>query len=141
MAQLMREEHAYLDSLDAQGCCGSAGNFGFERGHHEVSMAVAEQGVLPAVRAAAPGSLLLADGFSCRTQIEQGDTRRHALHLAEALALGLDGPLPSEHPERLARRPDVPSRTARWAVTAGATGATALSAAAGLGVARRLRRS
>ncbi|MFF5370231.1 hypothetical protein [Streptomyces sp. NPDC013187] len=43
----------------------------FERGHHEISLAVAEQGVLPAVHAAAPGSLLLPDGFSCRTQIEQ----------------------------------------------------------------------
>ncbi|MFE2103881.1 FAD-binding oxidoreductase, partial [Streptomyces sp. NPDC059468] len=134
--ELMRRARLTADVLD-EGCCGLAGNFGFERGHHEVSMAVAELGVLPAVRAAAPDSLLLADGFSCRTQIEQGGTGRRALHLAEVLALGLDGPLPSEHPERLAQRPAAPSRTARWAATAGTT---ALAAATGLGVVRHLRR-
>ncbi|MFE9611145.1 FAD-binding and (Fe-S)-binding domain-containing protein [Streptomyces sp. NPDC006012] len=134
--ELMRRAHLDADVLD-EGCCGLAGNFGFERGHHALSMAVAEQGVLPAVRAAAPDSLLLADGFSCRTQIEQGGTGRRALHLAEALALGLDGTLPVDRPERLARRPAVPSRTARWSATAGAA---AVSAAAGLGVVRRLRR-
>ncbi len=51
------------------GCCGLAGNFGMEAGHYEVSVAVAENGVLPALRAAAPGTVLLADGFSCRTQV------------------------------------------------------------------------
>ncbi|MFF7652132.1 FAD-binding and (Fe-S)-binding domain-containing protein [Streptomyces sp. NPDC007983] len=121
--ELMRRAHLVTDVLD-EGCCGLAGNFGFERGHHEISMAIAEQGVLPAVRAAAPGSLLLADGFSCRTQIEQGGTGRRALHLAEALALALDRPLPTDHPERLAERPTPPSPTARWATTA-ATAATA----------------
>jgi Fe-S oxidoreductase len=74
--------------IDAQrldsGCCGLAGNFGFEAGHYEVSMACAEQALLPAVRNAAPHTLVLADGFSCRTQIYHG-TGRRALHLAEAL--------------------------------------------------------
>jgi Fe-S oxidoreductase len=134
--ELMRRAHLDAEVLD-EGCCGLAGNFGFERGHHEVSMAVAEQGVLPAVRGAAPDSLVLADGFSCRTQIEEGGTGRRALHLAEALALGLDGNLPSEHPERLAARPAPPSRTARWATTATAAG---LAAAAGAGAALGLRR-
>jgi FAD/FMN-containing dehydrogenase/Fe-S oxidoreductase len=138
--ELMRRAHLDADVLD-EGCCGLAGNFGFERGHHEVSMAVAEQGVLPAVRAAAPGSLLLADGFSCRTQIEQGDTGRRALHLAEALALGLEGTLPAEHPERLAVRPDRPSRAARWSTTAFATALTVTAAtAAGRAALRSLRR-
>jgi Fe-S oxidoreductase len=142
--ELMRRARLDADVLD-EGCCGLAGNFGFERGHHEVSMAVAEQGVLPAVRRAAPDSLLLADGFSCRTQIEQGGTGRRALHLAEALALGLDQDnLPSEHPERLADRPAGPSRTARWAATAGAAAVTATAAAAaataGRGAVRRLTR-
>ena len=137
--ELMRRAHLDADVLD-EGCCGLAGNFGFERGHHEISMAVAEQGVLPAVRAAAPGSLLLADGFSCRTQIEQGDTGRRALHLAEVLALGLDGNLPSQHPERLARRPSEPPRAARWAITAGAATLTAGAVAvAGRAATRRLR--
>lgn len=138
--ELMRRAHLYADVLD-EGCCGLAGNFGFERGHHEVSLAVGESGLLPAVRAAAPGSLLLADGFSCRTQIEEGGTGRRALHLAEVLALGLDGTLPSEHPERLARRPGQPSRTVRWATTAGATALTAAAAAAaGRAALRSLRR-
>jgi FAD/FMN-containing dehydrogenase/Fe-S oxidoreductase len=135
--ELMRRAHLDAEVLD-EGCCGLAGNFGFERGHHEVSMAVAELGVLPAVRGAAPGSLVLADGFSCRTQIEQGGTGRRALHLAEVLALALDGNLPSDHPERLADRPPEPSRTARWATTASA--AALVAAAAGAGAALGLRR-
>ncbi|PKV83708.1 FAD-binding and (Fe-S)-binding domain-containing protein [Streptomyces sp. TLI_146] len=102
--ELMRRAGLDADVLDA-GCCGLAGNFGFERGHYDLSMKIGEQGVLPAVRDTAPGALVLADGFSCRTQIEQGGTGRRALHLAEALALGLDGPLPADHPERAADRP------------------------------------
>ncbi|GAA2038852.1 FAD-binding and (Fe-S)-binding domain-containing protein [Nocardiopsis rhodophaea] len=70
------------------GCCGLAGNFGFEAEHYDVSTAVGERVLLPAVRAAAHDTLVLADGFSCRTQIEQ-HTGRPALHLAEALARGL----------------------------------------------------
>ncbi|MEU6668999.1 FAD-linked oxidase C-terminal domain-containing protein [Streptomyces sp. NPDC046727] len=133
--ELMRRAHLDAEVLD-EGCCGLAGNFGFERGHHEVSLAVAELGVLPAVRGAAPDSLILADGFSCRTQIEQGNTGRRALHLAEALAFALDGNLPSDHPERLADRPPEPSRTARWATTA----SVAALAAGAVGGMRRLRR-
>ncbi|MFG1930217.1 FAD-binding and (Fe-S)-binding domain-containing protein [Mycobacterium sp. NPDC048908] len=70
------------------GCCGLAGNFGFERGHYEVSLAVGERVLLPAVRAAAPDTAIVADGFSCRTQIAQGTPRR-AVHLAQLLADGL----------------------------------------------------
>jgi FAD/FMN-containing dehydrogenase/Fe-S oxidoreductase len=71
------------------GCCGLAGDFGFTEGHYEVSSAIGERELLPRVRAADPDTLVLADGYSCRTQIEQGAGRR-ALHLAEVLALGLD---------------------------------------------------
>jgi Fe-S oxidoreductase len=70
------------------GCCGLAGNFGFERGHYEVSRAVGERVLLPAVRAAAPDTAIVADGLSCRTQIAHGTPRR-AVHLAELLADGL----------------------------------------------------
>jgi FAD/FMN-containing dehydrogenase/Fe-S oxidoreductase len=70
------------------GCCGLAGNFGFERGHYEVSQALAESALLPAVREASPDTLVVADGFSCRTQVAQGSDRR-AVHLAEILAAGL----------------------------------------------------
>ena len=53
------------------GCCGLAGNFGMEKGHYDVSVAVAENALLPALRAAGTGDVFLADGFSCRTQAEQ----------------------------------------------------------------------
>jgi Fe-S oxidoreductase len=53
------------------GCCGLAGNFGMEKGHYEMSVAVAENSLLPALREMAAGGVVLADGFSCRTQIEQ----------------------------------------------------------------------
>ncbi len=77
----------------ADGCCGLAGNFGFERGHWEISQAVAADRLYPALAAAGPDALLLADGFSCRTQIAQG-TGRRARHLAELLADLLAGALP-----------------------------------------------
>ncbi len=67
------------------GCCGLAGNFGVERGHFDVSRAVAETALLPAVRAADPGTVVLADGFSCRTQLEQLSAAT-GRHLAELLA-------------------------------------------------------
>ena len=72
------------DVLDA-GCCGLAGNFGFERAHYPVSMAVGELALLPAVRDATPETLVIADGLSCRLQIAHG-TGRRAYHLAEVLA-------------------------------------------------------
>ncbi|BCJ36503.1 lactate dehydrogenase [Actinocatenispora thailandica] len=66
------------------GCCGLAGNFGMERGHYEVSVAVAESALLPAVRDADADTVLLADGFSCRTQLaDLGE--RPGRHLAELL--------------------------------------------------------
>ncbi|MEV5435070.1 FAD-binding and (Fe-S)-binding domain-containing protein [Streptomyces sp. NPDC052682] len=72
------------------GCCGLAGNFGFERGHVEVSRACAEEQLLPSVRHAREDTVILADGFSCRTQLEQLAGVR-GRHLAEVLADGLDG--------------------------------------------------
>ncbi|MFE0453460.1 FAD-binding and (Fe-S)-binding domain-containing protein [Streptomyces sp. NPDC058914] len=72
------------------GCCGLAGNFGFERGHFEVSAACAEEQLLPAVREAPADAVVLADGFSCRTQLEQLAGVR-GRHLAEVLAEALDG--------------------------------------------------
>lgn len=67
------------------GCCGLAGNFGVEEGHYDVSVAVAETALLPAVRAAAPDATILADGFSCRTQLAQLAGVR-GKHLAQVLA-------------------------------------------------------
>jgi Fe-S oxidoreductase len=71
------------------GCCGLAGNFGVERGHYDVSVAVAEHTLLPAVRAAEQSTEVLADGFSCRTQLAELSDRR-GRHLAELLASRLD---------------------------------------------------
>ncbi|MFD7416122.1 FAD-binding and (Fe-S)-binding domain-containing protein [Kitasatospora purpeofusca] len=71
------------------GCCGLAGNFGFERGHYGISAAIAERVLLPEVRAAAPDTVVLADGFSCRTQIAQLADGRRAVHLAELMLRAL----------------------------------------------------
>ncbi len=67
------------------GCCGLAGNFGVEKGHYDVSVAVAEHQLLPAVRGAGPEAVVLADGFSCRTQLDDL-VGVQALHLAQLLA-------------------------------------------------------
>jgi Fe-S oxidoreductase len=120
-----------LDVLDS-GCCGLAGNFGFEAGHYDVSMACAERVLLPAVRDTTAEEFVLADGFSCRTQIEQGGTGRTPVHLAEVLATGLRGePLRTDRPAR----PGVADYARLGGITAAASGA----AVAAL-LARRRRR-
>jgi FAD/FMN-containing dehydrogenase/Fe-S oxidoreductase len=78
-------------SAPAPGCCGMAGSFGFDEEKYEVSMAIGELELLPAVRQAPADSLIIADGFSCREQIAQC-TDRHSLHLAEVIATALKGP-------------------------------------------------
>ena len=81
--RLLAEAGAEVTALG--GCCGLAGNFGAEQGHFDVSVAVAETALLPAVRAAADDHVVLADGFSCRTQLE-ALAPRSGKHLAELLA-------------------------------------------------------
>jgi Fe-S oxidoreductase len=85
------------------GCCGMAGAFGYETGDkYEVSVACAERVLLPEVRKAELSTIVIADGFSCKSQIEQGSTR-HALHLAEVMQMAMqDGPQGPEgaYPER-----------------------------------------
>jgi Fe-S oxidoreductase len=112
-----------VEELDA-GCCGMAGGWGYEHGHHEVSVACAERVLLPKVRGAARESVVVADGFSCRSQIEQAHTGRRALHVAQVLALarkhGPAGP-PEPYPERTApARPEgqTPGRATRVAAAA-----------------------
>ncbi|WP_422735744.1 FAD-binding and (Fe-S)-binding domain-containing protein [Micromonospora sp. WMMD729] len=103
----------FLDS----GCCGLAGNFGFEQGHHEVSEACAERVLLPAVRDAADTDVILADGFSCRTQVEQGAADgRSALHLAELLRAAMYNDTVPRRPEQSwGDRPRSPGPMTRWA--------------------------
>ncbi|MEV4813369.1 FAD-binding and (Fe-S)-binding domain-containing protein [Micromonospora avicenniae] len=127
----------FLDS----GCCGLAGNFGFEQGHYEVSEACAERVLLPAVRAAADTDVLLADGFSCRTQVEQSSAGgRSAIHLAELLRAGLHGPTVPPEPERSwSQRPHPPSRPTRL-LAVGLAALAALGPAAALAVRATRRR-
>jgi len=89
-ASLLKDAVARLEQLDS-GCCGLAGNFGFQRGHMDVSVACAEHVLLPRLRSAGPGAIALADSFSCRTQIaELNSGGAQARHLAELLASAAD---------------------------------------------------
>ncbi|GAB3519378.1 FAD-binding and (Fe-S)-binding domain-containing protein [Arthrobacter monumenti] len=82
------------DVREATGCCGVAGNFGFEAEHYDVSMQVAEQALIPALRATADDVPVLTDGFSCLMQVNQVEPRREGLHLAQLL----DGNSGARHP-------------------------------------------
>ena len=82
-AKLLKAAGATVERLG--GCCGLAGNFGVEKGHYEVSVQVAEQQLLPALRGAAPDDVFLADGFSCRTQSDDLAQVR-GVHLVQLLA-------------------------------------------------------
>jgi FAD/FMN-containing dehydrogenase/Fe-S oxidoreductase len=120
------------------GCCGLAGNFGFERGHYEVSMACAEQALLPAVRDGNPGAVVLADGFSCRTQVEQGATGRRAVHSAEALAgLVQEAPWGDRPEQALAPAPSPPGPVAQAVALTGAVGAAGAAVGGAVAAVRR----
>ena len=85
---LLKKMGATVTMPDA-GCCGMAGPFGFEEEKFDVSMAIGERVLLPAVRHASTDTLIVADGFSCREQIEQA-TGRKPIHLAEVIQLALN---------------------------------------------------
>ncbi len=114
-------------SIPDSGCCGMAGAFGFEREHYDLSVAVGNRALLPAVRAADRETMIVADGFSCREQIAQ-ETGRRALHVAEVLALAMqrenlmqnDAPIPVEQERTHVPGPNlVPLVAAAVAVAAG----------------------
>jgi FAD/FMN-containing dehydrogenase/Fe-S oxidoreductase len=115
------------------GCCGLAGSWGFEQGHHDISLECGELALLPAVRDASPDTIIIADGFSCKTQIEQGGTGRRALHIAQAMKMAREhgpqgyraGPPEERYYEQ---RPSPPP--ARRATRIGAAGAAAVTAGA-----------
>jgi FAD/FMN-containing dehydrogenase/Fe-S oxidoreductase len=114
------QELIHRAGLDAEklasGCCGLAGNFGMTPDHRDVSLAVGEQVLLPAVRGAADTTLILADGFSCRTQIQEAGTGRQPVHLAEVVNAALRGVTVDHLPERVVSvRPE--ARNARHAAT------------------------
>jgi FAD/FMN-containing dehydrogenase/Fe-S oxidoreductase len=122
----------------APGCCGMAGSFGFERDRdrhrdkdkYDISMAIGELELLPAVRHAPADWLIIADGFSCREQIAQGTDRR-ALHLAEVLQMALHNQStpPNSYPESSRTRQrdaEVRSSMKRAGVALGGLAATGL---------------
>ncbi|MER5215511.1 FAD-binding and (Fe-S)-binding domain-containing protein [Streptomyces sp. NPDC002838] len=163
VAQVHCHQHAVLDwtaderllhraGVDVErlesGCCGLAGNFGFERGHLDVSEACAERVLLPRLREEASETVVLADGFSCRTQIHEFDSGGHeAVHVAELLASALpdsarsdaarSGALGSAYGVAPGVRPAPPGRPAKALALAG-TGLAGLAAA---GTAARLARN
>ena len=119
-------DYEVLDS----GCCGLAGSWGFEEDKYEISMRIGERRLLPAVRDAGEDAIIMADGFSCKTQVAQGTDRR-PLHTAQVIKMALDERrevVPSgERPE--ARYPDVVAKGGspdlKMAAVAGAIAATA----------------
>ncbi|MGK7223139.1 FAD-binding and (Fe-S)-binding domain-containing protein [Kocuria flava] len=82
--------------VDATGCCGVAGNFGFEKQHYEVSVQVAENALAPALRSTGQGTAVLTDGFSCAMQVGHLDPARPGLHLAQLLDPGRSPQPPRE---------------------------------------------
>ena len=88
VALLSRAAGAELEVLDA-GCCGMAGAFGYERTHFEVSRAIGARVLFPAIDKAPSDAIIVADGFSCRSQIRHFCPSRRPLHLAEVLNLQL----------------------------------------------------
>ncbi|WP_241741095.1 heterodisulfide reductase-related iron-sulfur binding cluster [Streptomyces sp. L2] len=89
-----------VDNLKG-GCCGLAGSWGFESGKYDISLDCGEQALLPAVRDAGQDCVVVADGFSCKTQTEDAGTGRRALHLAEVMKLARE-----EGREAVSRRPE-----------------------------------
>jgi Fe-S oxidoreductase len=94
-------DRAGVGTTFVEGCCGLAGDFGFTAGHLDVSVACARHDLLPAASDADEGAVLVADGFSCRTQAEQLGAGR-PFHLAELLAAGLTGGAVPDEPRRTA---------------------------------------
>ncbi|HZT86002.1 MAG TPA: FAD-linked oxidase C-terminal domain-containing protein [Gaiellaceae bacterium] len=134
--ELLQRMGVEVETLEA-GCCGLAGSWGFEASHHEVSLQCGEQGLLPKVRGLGDETLVVADGFSCKTQIEQGGTGRGALHVAQVLKLARDhgesgpaGPKPERLYRELRPQPSLARRAARAAaLAAAAAGAVAFVSA------------
>jgi Fe-S oxidoreductase len=129
------------------GCCGLAGSWGFESGKYDISVDCGEQALLPAVRAASSETVVVADGFSCKTQIQQAGTGRRALHTAQVMKLAREHG-PEGHtagkPEDgyYEQRPDAPAsvKRARAAALAGMAAATVAAGAAGAALVRGARR-
>jgi Fe-S oxidoreductase len=86
LALLQRAQGLRVEAPDA-GCCGMAGAFGYDARRFDVSRTIAERVLIPAVRKSADDTLIIADGFACRSQIRQFCAGRRPMHLAQALNL------------------------------------------------------
>jgi hypothetical protein len=143
----MSPEHQLLTRMGVTvqplkgGCCGLAGSWGFENGKYDISLECGEQALLPAVRSAELDTVIVADGFSCKTQIEQGGTGRGALHVAQLMKMarehGPDGHR-SEFPEQLYNHVRPGPGIARRARRLATIGLSVAAIGAGAAVARRL---
>ena len=135
------KERMGLDAEEAKGgCCGLAGSFGFETGKYGISMQCGEIGFLPAVRKAAPSTVVIANGFSCKTQLDESKVSRHALHSGEVMRLAqklASGHLHAEYPERLREPKPQPTGRER-AVRAGIMVGLAAAVFAGFRAVSRL---
>jgi FAD/FMN-containing dehydrogenase/Fe-S oxidoreductase len=142
----MNEEESLMSKMDLDyrllnsGCCGMAGSFGYERDKYDVSIKAGERVLLPEVRKAGLSTLIVADGFSCKEQIEQ-QTNRRALHLAEVIALaknnGRYGPA-GIYPEQRWVQPRLDrQRRSMW--RAGVITASILAGAVAFGILRKRR--
>ena len=138
------KERMGMDVAEAKGgCCGLAGSWGFENGRYDLSMQCGDVGFLPAVKRAEPSTVVIANGFSCKTQLEHSPIERRALHTGEVMRIaqkfaGADKP--GVQPETLREpRPEPPGivTVARAAAT---IGIAALALFAGLRTVARVMR-
>ncbi|MGH8022303.1 MAG: FAD-binding and (Fe-S)-binding domain-containing protein, partial [Limisphaerales bacterium] len=109
--KLLKEGMGLETETAKGGCCGLAGSWGFETGKYGISMQCAEVGLLPAARKAAPSTVIVANGFSCKTQLHQARIGREAMHVAELMRIARKLAVPRLHgslPERL-REPKPPA--------------------------------
>jgi hypothetical protein len=108
-----------LDAEEAKGgCCGLAGSWGFETGKYDISMQCGEIGFLPAVRNAAASTVIVANGFSCKTQLDEANLGRHALHCGELMRIAqklASHRMRADYPERLRESKPQPSTRDRIA--------------------------
>jgi FAD/FMN-containing dehydrogenase/Fe-S oxidoreductase len=117
------------------GCCGLAGSWGFEEGKYQISMDCGEQALLPAIRDADPDTLVVADGFSCKTQIADSGVGRHALHTAQVIKMA------REHKSRddvMARPAPATARRATRVAAAALPAAAAIGAATAVALRRHV---
>ena len=109
--QVLEQMGVSTDSV-VGGCCGLAGSWGFEGGKWQISLDCGEQAFLPAARSASADAVVVANGFSCQTQLQQAPgVKRQAMHLAQVMALARQGRSTGARRREAGARPLPPLRT------------------------------